>query len=96
MCRCFLLALVQLLGVVPAFGQDKRPTSTILFVRVVTFGYRLPFPDRMTTGKLEDWQDVPSTSEDYERARTTIVNKIDALIKTLTPNEVKDSSRGRK
>jgi hypothetical protein len=32
-----------------------------------------------------DWKDVPSTSEDYKRARTMIVDKIDALIKTLTP-----------
>src|SRR5215470_17204871 len=53
--------------------------------RVVTFGCRLPFSDKITEGKLVDWQDVPSTSEDYERARTMIVNKIDALIKTLTP-----------
>lgn len=29
-------------------------------------------------------KDVPSTSENYERARTIIVEKIDALIKTLT------------
>jgi len=53
--------------------------------RVVTFGCRLPFPDKITAGKLVDWQDVSSTSEDYERARTMIVNKIDALLKTLTP-----------
>ena len=64
--------------------------------RVATFGCRLPFPDRLAAGKLMDWQDVPSTSEDYERARTIIVNKVDALIKTLTPDEKKDSPSGRK
>jgi len=54
-------------------------------VRVVTFSCKVPFPERITAGKLVDWQDVPSTNEDYERARTMIVNKIDALIKTLKP-----------
>jgi arsenate reductase (thioredoxin) len=53
--------------------------------RVVTFGCKLPFPEKITAGKLVDWQDVPSTSEDYERARTVIVDKIEALLKTLTP-----------
>jgi arsenate reductase len=53
--------------------------------RVVTFGRKLTFPQKVTAGKLVDWQDVPSTSEDYERARTVIVDKIEALIKTLTP-----------
>ena len=53
--------------------------------RVVTFGCKLPFPEKITAGKLVDWQDVPSTSEDYERARTVIVDKIEALMKTLTP-----------
>ena len=53
--------------------------------RVVTFACKLPFPEKITAGKLVDWQDVPSTSEDYERARTVIVDKIEALIKTLTP-----------
>ena len=52
--------------------------------RVVTFGCKLPVRDKTTAGKLEDWKDVPSTSENYERARTIIVEKIDALIKTLT------------
>jgi arsenate reductase (thioredoxin) len=52
--------------------------------RVVTFGCKLPFPKKITADKLVDWKDVPSTSEDYERARTMIVDKIDALIKTLT------------
>jgi arsenate reductase (thioredoxin) len=52
--------------------------------RVVTFGCKLPFPKKTTADKLVDWKDVPSTSEDYERARTMIVDKIDALIKTLT------------
>jgi len=54
-------------------------------VRVVTFACKVPFAERITAGKLVDWQDVPSTNEDYERARTMIVNKIAALIKTLTP-----------
>jgi hypothetical protein len=36
-------------------------------------------------GKLVDWQDVPSTSEDYERARTVIADKIEAFMKTLKP-----------
>ena len=49
--------------------------------RVVTFGCKLPFPEKITAGKLVDWRDIPSTSEDYERARTMIVNKIDALIR---------------
>ena len=53
--------------------------------RVVTFGCKLPFPEQIAAGKLVDWQDVPSTSENYERARTVIVDKIEALIKTLTP-----------
>jgi hypothetical protein len=47
--------------------------------RVVTLGCKLPFPEKTTEGKLVDWQDVPSTSEDYERARTVIVDKIEAL-----------------
>ena len=53
--------------------------------RVVTFGCKLPFSEKITAGKLVDWKDVPSTSEGYERARTIIVDTIDALIKTLTP-----------
>ena len=53
--------------------------------RVVTFGCRLPFPGTITAGKLVDWADVPSTSEDYQRARTAIVKKIEALMKTLAP-----------
>ncbi len=53
--------------------------------RVVTFGCKPPFSEKTTAGKLVDWQDVPSTSEGYERARTIIVDKIDALIKALTP-----------
>jgi arsenate reductase (thioredoxin) len=53
--------------------------------RVVTFGCKLPLPEKITAGKLVDWPDVPSTSEDYERARTVIVDKIEVLIKTLTP-----------
>lgn len=52
--------------------------------RVVTFGCKLPFPKKTTADKLVDWKDVPSTSEDYQRARTIIVDKIDAFIKTLT------------
>src|SRR5262249_52027366 len=64
--------------------------------RIVTLGCRVPFPEKIMAGKLVDWQDVPSTSEDYERARTIIVDKIDALIKTRIPNEVKDSLSGRK
>lgn len=52
--------------------------------RVVTFGCKLPFPEKITAGKIVDWQDVPSTSEDYERARTVIVDKIETLLKTLT------------
>jgi len=52
--------------------------------RVVTFACKVPF-SRNITKKLVDWQDVPSTSADYERARAIIVNKIDALIKTLLP-----------
>ena len=52
--------------------------------RVVTFGCKLPFPKKTTEDKLADWKDVPSTSENYERARTIIVEKIDALIKALT------------
>jgi len=51
---------------------------------VVTFGCKLPFPKTTTADKLVDWKDVPSTSEDYKRARTMIVDKIDALIKILT------------
>ena len=51
---------------------------------VVTFGCKLPFPKTITADKAVDWNDVPSTSEDYKRARTIIVDKIDALIKTLT------------
>ena len=53
-------------------------------LRVVTFGCKLPVREKTTAGKLEDWKDIPSTSENYERARTIIVEKIDALIKTLT------------
>ena len=53
--------------------------------RVVTFGCKLPLPEKITAGKLVDWPDVPSTSEDYERARTVIVDKIEALLRTLTP-----------
>jgi len=52
--------------------------------RVITFGCRLPFPEKITKGKLVDWQDVPSTSENYERALTIIVERINGLIKTLT------------
>jgi hypothetical protein len=48
-------------------------------VRVVTFGCRLPFSEKVTA----DWQDIPSTSENYGRARTIIVDRIDALSKTL-------------
>ena len=54
--------------------------------RVVTFGCKLPFPKKTTADKLVNWKDVPSTSEDYKRARTMIVDKIDVLIKTLTHN----------
>jgi arsenate reductase (thioredoxin) len=53
--------------------------------RVVTFGRILPFPEKLAAGKLVDWQDVPSTSENYDRARTVIVDKVEALIKTLKP-----------
>src|SRR5215470_9874018 len=148
-----MLALVLLLGVTSASGQDKQQMQTILFVcehgstksviaaahfnrlaeqrglpyravarglnpdseipqqvrlnlakdgldvatwkpqqvaekdvqeaaRVVTFGCRLPFPATIAAGKLVDWADVPSTSEDYQRARTAIVKKIEALMKT--------------
>ena len=59
--------------------KDVRESS-----RVVTFGCKLPFPKKTTAEKLVDWKDVPSTSEDYQRARTIIVDKIDAFIKTLT------------
>jgi hypothetical protein len=52
--------------------------------RVVTFGCKLPFQKTTTAGNLVEWKDIPSTSEDYKRARTMIVDKIDALIKTLT------------
>jgi protein-tyrosine-phosphatase len=53
--------------------------------RVVTFGCRPPFSEQITAGKVVDWPNLPSTSENYERARTMIVDKIDALIKTLAP-----------
>ena len=53
-------------------------------LRVVTFGCKLPVREKTTAGKLEDWKDVPSTSENYQRARTIIVEKLDALIRTLT------------
>jgi arsenate reductase (thioredoxin) len=64
----------------PVAEKDVREA-----VRVVTFGCKLPFPEKIMAGKLVDWQDVPSTSEDYERARTVIVDKIEALMKTLKP-----------
>ena len=73
-------------------GLDVPPSKPRLVVehdvqeaaRVVTFGCKLPVREKTTAGKLEDWKDVPSTSENYEGARTIIVEKIDALIKTLT------------
>ena len=66
--------------------------------RVVTFGCSLPFPEKSTEGKLVDWHDVPSTSEDYERARTIIVTKIEALINTLAtkPEPRERTPKGRK
>src|SRR6516165_5113710 len=45
--------------------KDVREAS-----RVVTFGCKLPVREKTSAGKLEDWKDVPSTSENYERART--------------------------
>lgn len=52
--------------------------------RVVTFACKLPFPEKTAAGKLVDWKDVPCPSEDYERARSMIVDKIAAFIRTLT------------
>jgi len=66
----------------PALVAEKDVREA---VRVVTFGCRVPFSEKTTAGKVVDWQGIPSTSENYERARTTIVEKIDALIKTLAP-----------
>ena len=49
--------------------------------RVVTVGCKLPFPEKSAAGRLVDWHDVPSTSEEYERTRAVIVGKIEALKK---------------
>jgi len=51
--------------------------------QVVTFGCKLPFPEKTTAGKLVDWKDVSSPSEDYERARSLIVDKIAEFVGTL-------------
>ncbi len=49
--------------------------------RVVTFACALP--KKPAAGKLADWNDIPSVSENYQAARKVIVDHLTELLKTL-------------
>ena len=53
---------------------------------VVTLGCELPGKDAIA-GKLTDWKDLPSPSQDYDAARTDIVKRVRALVDELAKQE---------
>lgn len=52
--------------------------------RVITLGCALPASKSVTSRKLQDWNDVPSPSENYQSASQAIAERIASLVRELT------------
>ena len=61
--------------------------------RIVALGCALPGKDAFA-GKIEEWNDISSVSENYQVARDEIVRKVESLVDDLAKKEQK--SKGKK
>jgi hypothetical protein len=51
--------------------------------RVITLGCALPASKSVTGRKLQDWNDVPSPSENYQSASQAIAERVASLVREL-------------
>ncbi|MGI9071778.1 MAG: low molecular weight phosphatase family protein [Bryobacteraceae bacterium] len=51
--------------------------------RVITLGCALPTSKSVTARKLQDWNDVPSPSKNYQNASQAIAERVASLLKDL-------------
>ena len=54
--------------------------------RIVALGCAIPEKDTVS-GKLTDWNDIPSVSQNYDAARDDIVKRVKRLVDELTKKE---------
>ena len=52
--------------------------------RVITLAQDLPVPGSVPAGKLSEWGNIPSVSQDYDTARDDIVGRVNHLIQNLS------------
>lgn len=60
---------------------------------IVTLGCALPGKDDVA-GKVAEWNDIPSVSQNYQIARDDIVKRVESLVDDLTKKE--QETKGRK
>ena len=68
-------------------------TDLTVATRIVTLGCALPGKDSVA-GKVEEWNDVPSPSQNYEIARDDIVKRVRALVDDL--EKTQSAAKGKK
>jgi arsenate reductase (thioredoxin) len=61
------------------FSEEDAATAE----RVITLGCALPRPKSFKARKLQDWNDVPSPSENYQNASRAIIERVALLLRDL-------------
>ncbi len=56
---------------------------------IVTLGCVLPEKDDAVAGKVAEWNDIPSVSQNYQAARDDIVKRVQSLVDDLAKKEQK-------
>jgi protein-tyrosine-phosphatase len=64
--------------------QDIRQAA-----QVVSLATDLPMKKPSVKSKLLEWNDIPSVSQDYEKARTAIVEQVKQMLENLSKGEKK-------
>ena len=62
---------------------------------IVTLGCDLPGKDAVS-GKITEWNDVPSVSQDYQVARDDIVKRVQSLVDDLAKKEQEAKQRKKR
>jgi arsenate reductase (thioredoxin) len=68
----------------PVKVSDKDVQSA---ERVITLAPELPIPNSVPARKLFEWENMPSVSQDYDRARQDIVRRVNNLLRDLSPSK---------
>jgi arsenate reductase (thioredoxin) len=66
------------------FSEEDALTAE----RVITLGCALPASKSVTGRKLQDWNDVPSPSENYQSASQAIAERVASLVRELIGKQV--------